>query len=313
MRHSISAQLVAALKRLVHREMYPSEFIGYCCEGLACRIKNGKLKKFLQINGFNIQFNNADKRMLKYFDGKSFNLNGCLLPDVRENKIIYKMLAHNYGDIFYVHCEKKGNYHFQVADPLDRRLAEGPYFYIGPKNEKIILKEGDTVIDAGAWIGDFSALAAHLVGEEGIVYAFEPSNVLMGWLRKTASNHLNIKPIPLGLGSENHKFQYTEDEGGGGHFSTEICNDGKSLEIVRLDDWAKENNISKIDFIKADIEGFEREMIAGAHWVLKEFGPKLSICTYHLADDPIVLEKKILDINPNSKIIQRRSKLFAYI
>jgi FkbM family methyltransferase len=61
------------------------------------------------------------------------------------------------------------------------------------------------------------------------------------------------------------------------------------IKITTLDKFACEQNRKRLDFIKADIEGAERDMLAGAKNVLKEFAPKLAICTYHLPDDPEVL------------------------
>lgn len=69
----------------------------------------------------------------------------------------------------------------------------------------------------------------------------------------------------------------------------------------------------RIDFIKADIEGAERNMLMGATKVLKEFSPKLAICTYHLADDAEVLRKIILKTNPKYVINNTSHKLFAYV
>jgi len=89
-------------------------------------------------------------------------------------------LSYQFNDLFRIHCEYAGNYSYKIIDPLNLRFPEGTYFYVGPNEEKIILKPGDIVIDAGSWIGDFSALAAHLVGDTGKVYAFEPSQQIMG-------------------------------------------------------------------------------------------------------------------------------------
>ncbi|MDR0859349.1 MAG: FkbM family methyltransferase [Oscillospiraceae bacterium] len=85
------------------------------------------------------------------------------------------------------------------------------------------------------------------------------------------------------------------------------------IHIVSLDDWATDRNITKLDFIKADIEGFERYMLEGAQQILRKFEPKLSLCTYHCPDDPEVLEALILKANPKYKIIQRKMKLFAFV
>ncbi len=80
-----------------------------------------------------------------------------------------------------------------------------------------------------------------------------------------------------------------------------------------LDNWVKENGIERIDFIKADIEGAERNMLCGAKEILKRFEPKLAICTYHLPDDKEVLEKIVLEANPNYKVEHKYKKMYAYV
>lgn len=55
------------------------------------------------------------------------------------------------------------------------------------------------------------------------------------------------------------------------------------------------------------------QMLKGAREVLKKFQPKLSICTYHLPDDPEVLEQIILEANPNYTIIYSCEKMYACV
>lgn len=68
-----------------------------------------------------------------------------------------------------------------------------------------------------------------------------------------------------------------------------------------------------MDFIKSDIEGEERNMLRGAMETLRRFSPKLSICKYHLPDDPENLKKIILEANPNYVIREEYMKLYAYV
>lgn len=84
-------------------------------------------------------------------------------------------------------------------------------------------------------------------------------------------------------------------------------------KMITLDEFVSENQIQKVDFIKADIEGAERYMLNGATETLRRFAPKLAICTYHLKDDPQVLEGIIKEANPAYTIVHTRHKLFASV
>ena len=188
---------------------------------------------------------------------------------------------------------------------------EGPYLY-----KDIQIKKDDIVIDAGANFGLFSALASSL---GAIVYAFEPVKITREkYLKETAKLNENINIISLALSNTIGNILIK----GGGIASASIVENlnkkesdliNEIVSTITLDDWVKQNNISKIDFIKADIEGAERLMLEGAQWVLKNYAPKLAICTYHLPDDKKVLTDLILKANPNYKIIYKWKKLYAWV
>jgi FkbM family methyltransferase len=170
-------------------------------------------------------------------------------------------------------------------------------------------------MDVGAWIGDFSAYAS---SKGAITYAFEPTQDIYELLSETIK--LNdgggkIYPVKKALGNQNGEINISiETRSSGANSITMNRGDmGEKITIVKLDDFVKENNIDKVDFIKADIEGAERELLQGAVNVMKTFAPKLAICTYHLPDDPEVLAKIIMDANPNYKIVQLRHKLLAAV
>jgi hypothetical protein len=81
------------------------------------------------------------------------------------------------------------------------------------------------------------------------------------------------------------------------------------VRTTTLDSFVHENNLQKVDFIKADIDS----MIMGAKRVLRDFAPKLAICTYHSPDDPRVLRELILDANPDYVIEERYKKMYAHV
>lgn len=80
-----------------------------------------------------------------------------------------------------------------------------------------------------------------------------------------------------------------------------------------MDAFVEKQGLERVDFIKADIEGYERKLLMGAQETLKRFAPKLALCTYHLPDDPEVLAGLIRQANPRYKIVQKRAKLYASV
>lgn len=85
------------------------------------------------------------------------------------------------------------------------------------------------------------------------------------------------------------------------------------MDAVTVDKFVQDNGLQRVDFIKADIEGAERNMLMGAQKTLREYAPKLAICTYHLPDDKEVLTELILQANPDYVIEYQWEKLYAYV
>lgn len=185
---------------------------------------------------------------------------------------------------------------------------EGPYEY-----GNVILEEGDTVFDCGANIGLFSSYCA---SKKCMVHAFEPTPETIEFLKKNINlypQNIMLAPYALSNKTEIIKF-YTQDQFyNNSIFEPKFSQSSIDVEAITIDQYVEENHIERVDFIKADIEGAERLMLQGAKNTLAKYAPKLSICTYHHPDDKEVLEKIILDANPNYRIVHRWLKLFAYV
>lgn len=187
-------------------------------------------------------------------------------------------------------------------------INEGSYEYEGVK-----LEYGDIIFDCGANIGLFSSVAA---SKGCYVYAFEPLKNIVEVLEKVCFKYKDSIQICLYalcdyVGSTNFKV---DNENFSGSKLLEN-NSPSSIQVntTTIDNFVRENNIRKLDFIKADIEGAERLMLKGAKNTLATLAPKLAICTYHLQDDPEVLENLIKEANPNYIVKHKWKKLFAYV
>jgi len=242
------------------------------------------------------------------------SINGAKLPDITGNDELFRpFLLWVFNDTFLVSCHYHDNYDTRTIARIAPYMNEGPYGYKDGAFD-VTVHSGDIVVDAGAWIGDFSAYAA---SKRARVYAFEPVEDTYRLLCNTAELNAGIFPVKSGLGSDDESVPFYIDTSNSGSNSILPFDGGEraseEIHITTLDRFVTDNNISRVDFIKADIEGAERAMLRGAADTIKRFSPKLAICTYHLPDDKEVLEKIIMSINPNYRVIHLKCKLFACV
>lgn len=191
-------------------------------------------------------------------------------------------------------------------------LGEGTY-----ETENVFVNEGDIVFDIGANMGIFTLFSV-LKRSAGKVYAFEPVKSTYNLLEKNLSlNGVQDQTslINKGLGDLETDLEMSisrDNIGANSMVFDRGTNEIETVSITTLDSFIESNSIKQIDFIKVDIEGAERLFLEGAQRTLAKFRPKLSICTYHLIDDPIILTELILQANPNYKIEYYSKKLFAW-
>ncbi|NQE54074.1 Hexuronic acid methyltransferase AglP [ANME-1 cluster archaeon GoMg3.2] len=142
-----------------------------------------------------------------------------------------------------------------------------------------ILSFGDKVIDVGANIGPYTYYLSKIVGEAGIVYAFEPGkrayNLLTSVLKKYNLN--NVQNFNIAISNKEGHVTLHVPFYSTGH--AQIDNKGPikgKREIVRtitLDEFYFSNSIQNLRFIKCDCEGAELEVFQGATNVLKKEKP----------------------------------------
>jgi len=278
---------------------------------------NNKVKESID---FLIRYNNGfysvdflkiwlicDEKTEKYFD-----FNGAKIPDITNDKAQMQLLLDIFMDAFLFSCLLNDDYNKVLFEQFDSLLPQGPYGYVD-NDFDVTIKKNDLVIDAGAWIGDFSAYAA---SKDAVVYAFEPVSINYETLVKTALlNGKNIIPIKKALGNKNEErgIKIPKDESYGSSLDSQTSGKEETIEVITLDEFVEKELIKKVDFIKADIEGWERYLLKGAKKILKEFAPKLAICTYHNPEDPKLLERIILEANSKYCVIHTRHLLFAMI
>lgn len=137
---------------------------------------------------------------------------------------------------------------------------------------KQLVKKGDIVFDIGANIGYYTLLMSKIVGEKGLVFAFEPENINFGLLQKTI-NYNKIKNVILIKAAINNNngiidLRIAEDNTGGHTISPEYSN-RKSTKVLsfKIDDFFSKY---KPSLVKIDVEGAEQLVLDGSHNTFKD-------------------------------------------
>ena len=145
------------------------------------------------------------------------------------------------------------------------------------------LKSGMTVLDLGANVGFYTMLSRSIVGENGRVFAFEPSQRNANLIRASIEENsfTNVKVVEAAVSDKigistlylspnqnsahsllNLDFKYDK--------SSEIEKTA-DVKVITIDDYLEKNvGDFKVNFIKMDIEGSESNAIKGMKKVFDE-------------------------------------------
>ncbi len=171
------------------------------------------------------------------------------------------------------------------------------------------LKEDSVVIDCGAYLGTFSILAAHL-SPNGRIFTFEPTLGMQEILRRNTAPYPQIEVIQSGVGDKSGRKVFMasarapavntfedsvlmqEHSDYRKHFTERV-----EVPMVTIDDFVRERNLDRVDFIKMDTEGYEKQIIEGARETIKRFSPTLSLSAYHSSTDKTEVPKLVRTID----------------
>lgn len=143
-----------------------------------------------------------------------------------------------------------------------------------------IVKPGMVVFDIGANVGCHALNLARLVGPQGEIYAFEPTNWAYKKLEKNLSlnkwlNNVIIERLALSdeIGfNKRYSFRSKWDVEGNSTDKEEGV-----INYITLDAYCEKHSISDVDFIKIDVDGYERKIIKGGMKILKKSRPVIII------------------------------------
>jgi FkbM family methyltransferase len=178
----------------------------------------------------------------------------------------------------------------ELKDIISREFYKPEFLAI-----KKLVKADDTVIDVGANVGVFSTYLSREVGSEGRVFAFEPVEETFWRLKETLAinrcENVNTYQIALsnksGISTMNvFEPQYSVWNS----FGRPQFGDVKPIGVEKvtantLDIFTREHGLKKIDFVKIDVEGFEKDVLEGARNLLKTRA--IGSLSFEISDIPL--------------------------
>lgn len=167
------------------------------------------------------------------------------------------------------------------SDPVaSGAIALGVYERYESELFRSKIKPNMTIIDIGANLGYYTAIASCLAGERGLVMAFEPeSNFFKLLSRNIRRNDLkNVVNFKLAIAEKNgltNLYLSNENKGHNSLINSEELKNSVQVKTVTLDDFLASNKITKVDMIKMDIEGAEILALEGMKNTLIKHRPLL--------------------------------------
>jgi FkbM family methyltransferase len=163
-----------------------------------------------------------------------------------------------------------------------------PYEAVLERSYRRFLKRGDVVMDVGAHTGTHAVNFLNAVGPEGNVLAFEPlPDVHLELRRGLAASHPNLRTFELALSSapsNTASFVRAEGSLSESGLKQREYNDPKSVspsdisvKVETIDRVVSQVGLSKLAYIKMDIEGGELDAIAGGTKTIERFRPIISV------------------------------------
>lgn len=173
---------------------------------------------------------------------------------------------------------------FRLTGNLRNPEHQRMYFY-GSHDERYeinnivkLLQAGDACWDIGANIGFYTCLFAMLVKEQGRVVAFEPIAPTRAFLERNIRlnngfQNITVKAVALGdvRGRREIFLDHPDLAEGTVSLKSQGGSQTEAVEIDTIDDLS--GGLPVPDFIKIDVEGYQREVLKGGKVFFSRFSP----------------------------------------
>jgi len=208
------------------------------------------------------------------------------LKEIKEGNLDYEITFNTLADVLHWPKECAVNGIYQVtSETFDKRDW---HFYQKPHTS---ISNGDVLLDLGAAEGLF---ALSVVDRCKKIILVEPNDYFTKSLEKTFRAYSDkVQILNVAVGSKDGEIAFDQNSLNGR--ITEAAGTTVRRKLKRVDDLLDPG--TQITYLKADLEGFEQEMLIGAENTIKRDRPKIAITSYHNeneADAIVGLVKKFV-------------------
>ena len=168
-----------------------------------------------------------------------------------------------------------------------------------------LARRARTVLDIGAYVGYYTVIAA-AANPSSSVHAFEPLAPIRERLQKHVElNHLgNVRVVGKAVGAAPGSAEFYHTDPGGlptsSSLSSAFMNEAvpvglqsSTVEVVAIDDYVREQQLSKVDLVKIDTETTEGEVLRGMRKTLERDRPDLICEVLPFRDTAHTIEEKL--------------------
>jgi FkbM family methyltransferase len=158
---------------------------------------------------------------------------------------------------------------------------------------------GDVVLDCGANVGVYTRKALQAGARLIVAIELAPENIEC--LRRNFAAEVGVGRVviyPKGVWDRDDTLTLNVDPENSAADSVvmhpERAREGPRVPLTTIDKLVSELKLERVDFIKMDIEGAERNAVAGARETIAKYHPRMALCVYHRPDDPKAVPAAVL-------------------